>query len=158
MKKQHSLSSTVKAKLNYIGRETSTRTILMHTAIGQKAGLSATDMKCLDLIDLKGSVTAGEIAQVTGLTTGAVTSMIDRLEKKGAVRRQADLHDRRKVIVVPEPAFFARFAPIYAHLAGMTEALYRRYTPQEQELIAGYIEASNEMVKQVTEEIRQMKI
>src|SRR5687768_314927 len=84
-----------------ISRQYSDSSILMHEAIARKAGLSGTDHKYLGFIIQNGEVTAGELAKMTGLTTGAVTGLIDRLEKKKLVKRQFVKDDRRKVIIVP---------------------------------------------------------
>src|SRR6185369_1624487 len=74
-------------------------------AVAAKLGLNRTDLDCLSIVHLAGSATAGELAEITGLTTGAVTGVIDRLVQAGFVRRDADPDDRRRVIVraVPEP-------------------------------------------------------
>jgi DNA-binding MarR family transcriptional regulator len=71
----------------------------MHTIIAERVGLGATETKTLFLLRSEGALTAGEIAQYTGLTTSSVTSLIDRLERKGFVRRVRDTQDRRRVIV-----------------------------------------------------------
>ena len=76
--------------------------IQMHEAIGRKAGLSGTDHKYLGFLIQKGQMTAGEFAKLTGLTTGAITGLIDRFEKKKLVKRQFADDDRRKVIIVPD--------------------------------------------------------
>src|SRR5690625_7182278 len=82
------------------GRRASTATIMFHQAIAEKAGISGTDHKYLDILFQEEAVTAGRLAELTGLTTGAVTGIIDRLEKKGLVKRERDPDDRRKVLVV----------------------------------------------------------
>src|SRR3954469_8861669 len=90
----------VLAKAGALGREISTMTVLFHSRIAEQMGLSGTDHKCLDLV-MRASepLTAGQIAQRSGLSTGAVTGVIDRLERRGFVRRIRDPHDRRKVLV-----------------------------------------------------------
>lgn len=81
-------------------RELSAMTVMFHTKIAERMGVSATDEKCIDLImRADGPVTAGRIAELSGLSTGAVTGVIDRLERAGFVRRVRDPHDRRKVLV-----------------------------------------------------------
>src|SRR3954465_12200843 len=75
--------------------------IQMHEAIGRKAGLSGTDHKYLGFLIEKGQMTAGELSTLTGLTTGAVTGLIDRFEKKKLVKRRFAEDDRRKVIIEP---------------------------------------------------------
>jgi DNA-binding MarR family transcriptional regulator len=82
-------------------RETSTETIMFHQAVADVLGLHITDHKCLDIIYRYGAMPAGRLAELTGLTTGAVTGIIDRLEKSGYVRRADDPKDRRRIIVEP---------------------------------------------------------
>ena len=65
----------------------------------QRLGVNRTDLACLDVVQRRGPLTAGELARETGLTTGAVTAVIDRLEASGYARRTRDSHDRRKVLV-----------------------------------------------------------
>jgi DNA-binding MarR family transcriptional regulator len=82
-------------------REMATETIMFHQAVADELGLYITDHKCLDLIRQYGAMPAGRLADLTGLTTGAVTGIIDRLEKAGYVRRANDPKDRRRTIVEP---------------------------------------------------------
>lgn len=83
------------------GRESSTATVMFHTAIAERAGLTATDAKAMDILTRHGALTAGELSEHTGLATASVTSLIDRLEARGRVRRVRDRADRRRVIVEP---------------------------------------------------------
>ena len=69
-----------------------------------RVGIAVTDMQVIDLLDLTGPSTAGQLADLTGLTTGAITRILDRLEKAGLVRRERDPYDGRKVIVRLERA------------------------------------------------------
>jgi DNA-binding MarR family transcriptional regulator len=80
-------------------REMSTETIMFHQAVADTLGLHITDHKCLVLIYRFGAMPAGRLAELTGLTTGAVTGIIDRLEEAGYVRRRNDPNDRRRTIV-----------------------------------------------------------
>jgi DNA-binding MarR family transcriptional regulator len=82
-------------------REMSTETIMFHQSVADVLGLHITDHKCLDLILQYGAMPAGRLAELTGLTTGAVTGIIDRLEKAEYVRRANDPKDRRRTIVEP---------------------------------------------------------
>ena len=79
----------------------STETIMFHQAIADELGLYITDHKCVDIIHRFGAMPAGRLGEMTGLTTGAITGMIDRLEKAGYVKRANDPKDRRKTIVEP---------------------------------------------------------
>jgi DNA-binding MarR family transcriptional regulator len=82
-------------------RDMSTETIMFHQNVADALGLHITDHKCLDLIRQYGAMPAGRLAELTGLTTGAITGIIDRLEKAGYVRRANDPKDRRRTIVEP---------------------------------------------------------
>jgi DNA-binding MarR family transcriptional regulator len=82
-------------------RDMSTETIMFHQNVADALGLHITDHKCLDLIRQYGAMPAGRLAELTGLTTGAVTGIIDRLEKAGYVRRANDPKDRRRTIIEP---------------------------------------------------------
>jgi len=70
-------------------------------AVADRAGISSSDMDCIDFVNVEGRMTAGRLAELTGLTTGAITGVVDRLEKAGFVRRERDESDRRKVFIVP---------------------------------------------------------
>jgi len=87
--------------INQKFREMSTETIMFHQAVADVLGLYITDHKGLDFIYRYGPMPAGRLAELTGLTTGAVTGIIDRLEKAGYVRRVNDPKDRRITIIEP---------------------------------------------------------
>jgi len=84
-----------------LGRSLSDATLRVHHSIAQKAGLSGTDHKCLGLLTRHGSMMAGELARRSGLSSGAVTGLVDRLEARELVSRCADPEDRRKILIVP---------------------------------------------------------
>src|SRR3954464_15491067 len=81
-------------------------------AVADHVGMNRTDMRCLDLIDQAGGMTAGELARAAGLTTGAVTAVIDRLEKAGMARRVPDPSDRRRVRLEVTPQLWERTGPL----------------------------------------------
>src|SRR5579863_9203972 len=87
------------AALNDEFRQLTTVTILFHQAVADHLGMLVTDHKCADILLRAGPITAGELAERTGLTTGAITGVIDRLEKAGFARRAKDPNDRRRVII-----------------------------------------------------------
>jgi len=80
-------------------RQYSTSTVLFHQVIAERLGLNPTDHKCAEILSRTGPLTAGELADHTGLTTGAITGVVDRLERAGFVRRDRDPEDRRRHIV-----------------------------------------------------------
>jgi DNA-binding MarR family transcriptional regulator len=104
------------------------------------AGLNPTDIGSLCLLLLHGPATAGRLAELTGLTTGAVTGVIDRLEEGGFVRREVDAADRRKVIVVPDPKRVDR--DLFPHFPSLQRAraatFYDDFSDAELERIADF--------------------
>ncbi len=80
-------------------RESSGLGVLHSQAMAERLGVSSTDLECLDIIAMRGPITAGELARASGLTTGAITGLVDRLEEAGLARREADARDRRKVML-----------------------------------------------------------
>src|SRR5690242_19990866 len=84
-------------------RRSSGQGVVFGQAVANVAGISNSVLECLDFLNLEGRVTAGRLAEVTGLTTGAITGVVDRLEKAGFVRRERDEADRRKVFIVVVP-------------------------------------------------------
>src|ERR1700722_2562240 len=113
-----------------LGREMSTQTVFLHQAIAQSAGLNATDTKCLDLMLHPGKtpVTAGWLSQQSGLTTGAVTHILDRLEKRGYVERMRDKGDRRRVFVEVRMARLKPLLPKYEAIGNAYLTLLNNYT------------------------------
>ncbi len=101
-----------------------------HEAIAERLGLTLADHKAFDLVCKAGPLTAGQLAQLTNLTSGAVTGLVDRLEQAGVVRRERDPHDRRRVIIQPSPNVQSITA-ILGSLSGALMEVCSRYTEQE---------------------------
>src|SRR5260370_36969272 len=85
-------------------RRSSALGVLFGQTVASRVGVSSSDLECLDFLNIEGRVTAGRLAELTGLTTGAITGVVDRMEKAGLVRRERDESDRRKgfIAIVPE--------------------------------------------------------
>src|ERR1035441_10596867 len=114
--------------------------ILFNLKVAAEVGLNGTDMQCLNLLELQGSATPGEIARWAFLTTGGVTVVLDRLEKAGYIRRQPNPHDRRSSIIRPIPSKFRKLQP---HYQSKGEALARAlsaYTEDELKLIQDFFQ------------------
>src|SRR5580700_9490830 len=94
-------SSPGESIVDLMGKRLSTATILFHTAVADRMGVSGADAKCRSILLQFGPMTAGELARHLGLTSGAVTGVIDRLERARLARRVADPKDRRRVVVEP---------------------------------------------------------
>src|SRR3954453_12815280 len=97
-------------------RRSSAQGVVFGQAVANVAGISGSGLECLDFLNLEGRVTAGRLAEVTGLTTGAITGVVDRLEKAGFVRRERDASDRRKVFIATVPENIARVGKFYEHM------------------------------------------
>jgi len=130
--------------------------IRMHETIGRKAGLSGTDHKYLGFIMQQGQMTAGELAQLTGLTTGAVTGLIDRFEKKDLVKRRFLEGDRRKVIVEPVTEnIMALLAPLYQSYRSRSATLHASFTMAELDIIGRYFTQAIQLMQDTTDELNQ---
>jgi DNA-binding MarR family transcriptional regulator len=134
------------------------QSVLLSQVVADKAGLAPSDVECIGSLEDGGPMTAGRLAEVTGLTTGAVTRMIDRLEAAKYVRRRADPQDRRKVIVELIPARARELAPYYAPMARQTVEFLARYSEAELALIADLLERMLVIGVKQTERIRSMPV
>jgi len=129
------------------GRENGARSIIFHQAVAQALGLNASDTRCLDLILRHGPATPTGLAQLTGLTTGAVTVLIDRLEKAGLVQRRPSPEDRRKTLLVTTPKTLRVLGPLYAPMARSMHAFLSAYSEKELGLFAGFLSRMTELWK-----------
>jgi DNA-binding MarR family transcriptional regulator len=142
-------------RLLWLGRQLSAATILFHQAVADHFGLNPTDHKCMDLLFTKGPMTAGELADVTGLTTGAITGVIDRLEGVGFARREDDPDDRRRVIVRVVPKRHEQVGRLFKHLGAATAGLSTRYNDAELVTILDFMTRSEEMLHEATLKLRE---
>ena len=118
-------------------------------------GISVTDLHCLNIVESRQGLTAGELAKESGLTTGAVTAVIDRLDRAGFARRVADESDRRKVMVEVTPAFYERAGEIWGPVAKDWQgSLAKRFTAEELETIGSFLELVGDMAARHAERVR----
>jgi DNA-binding MarR family transcriptional regulator len=136
------------------GRENGTATVLFHSAVAEKLGLDATASKTLDVLIRLGPQSAGQIADHTGLATASVTALIDRLERRGFVRRARDPADRRKVIVEPVAEKVAASAHHFMRFGGAMEALVGSYSDEELAVILDFLRRSAECLREWTGQLR----
>ncbi|MEU5087653.1 MarR family transcriptional regulator [Streptomyces sp. NPDC021356] len=127
---------------------------LQGLAGAEAAGLHTSEWYALSLITLEGSLTSGELATRTGLTTGATTRLIDRLERAGYARRVADPADRRRVIVEPVPEGLGRIEDVLAPARRRIAEVLARYTPDQRALLFDYFRQAAPAFRAATEEIR----
>ncbi|WP_256719652.1 MarR family winged helix-turn-helix transcriptional regulator [Paenibacillus glucanolyticus] len=131
-------------------RRLGTRTVLYQQQVASSLGLYNNDFISIDILHEKGPITAGELSKLTGLTTGSVTALIDRLEKSGYVRRENDPKDRRKVIIVPLYEDKEEVSETYLKLYVSMMDLASSYTEEELELITQFLgKASTVLEEQI---------
>ncbi|WP_433197784.1 MarR family winged helix-turn-helix transcriptional regulator [Nocardia sp. CA-107356] len=128
--------------------------VMMHQAVADKLGLHVTDLRCLNMLRLGGPATAGELAARTGLTTGAVTRMIDRLLKTGYVRREHDEKDRRRVNISVVRERIDDLAPHYEVLAREFGAAMSDYPVEQLEFMLEVFNRLHETSLKVTALLR----
>ena len=133
-------------------RELSTRTVIFHHLIGERLGLNPTDHKCLDvIIRNRTPMTASQLAEETGLSTGAITGVVDRLEKAGYVRRKRDQSDRRLVFINPLlDKAMAKLSPIFDPIKQASRSLYSKYSDEELAIILDFVINCNKMTQEIT--------
>ena len=118
-------------------------------------GVSESDLRCLNIVENNGGISAGELAVEAGLTAGAVTGVIDRLEKIGYARRTADPNDRRRVRVVVTPTFYRVAEPLWGPMAAEWQSmLARRFTIEELERITAFLRATNDLARRHLDRLR----
>jgi DNA-binding transcriptional ArsR family regulator len=137
-----------------LGRELSTAVVLFHEAVADRLGLSAADHRALGLISRSGAVTAGELAQLTGLSPGAVTGLVDRLESAGHVRRERDPADRRRVVVVPDGGGDRPdLSGVFAELSAAMGAFAGDYDEHQARAIRDYLRKTVDVLREQTRKL-----
>jgi DNA-binding MarR family transcriptional regulator len=131
------------------------QSVLYSQAIADRLEIHPIDLECLGLLADHGSLTAGRLAELTGLTTGAVTRLIDRLERAGYVRRNDDATDRRRVIVELIPERMQLVAPHYAAMRQSFENLLSSYTFDQRALILDFLRRSEASMRAELARLRQ---
>lgn len=135
-----------------LGRDLSTAVVLFHEAIAAQLGMSATEWKCLSLLDRHGPVTASHLARSSGFTTGAITGIVDRLERAGYAHREPHPKDRRSVVIrcLGLGDLNAKIIPIFTSLGRATDSLAARYNSTELAAIQTYMEGMIQILRAET--------
>lgn len=148
------MESEVLTQIRKLSQQYAYTSIQMHETIARQAGLPGTDHKYLGFLIQKGEMTAGELSNLTGLTTGAVTGLIDRFEKKGLVKRQFAEDDRRKVIIKPNTeSIMALFAPLYKEFRSKSQELLASFSNKEIKVIETYFSKAIEIMNETTNKL-----
>lgn len=137
-------------------REQQTATELLDEAAWEVFGVNRTDGRCLDVIEREGSVTAGRLAAVAGLSSGAVTTAIDRLERAGLARRTADPGDRRKVLVELTETGADACDRVYGPLNNDGVRVLADYSQRDLKALRDFFLLGRELLEAHTERVRAM--
>jgi DNA-binding MarR family transcriptional regulator len=122
----------------------------------RRLGINLTDLDCVSIVERRGGLTAGELAAAAGLTSGAITGVIDRLERAGYVRRARDPDDRRKVSVSVTPAFSAAAAKIWGPVkADWDKLLTSRFTTEQLDVVVDFLLATSELTQRHSQRLSE---
>lgn len=147
--------AATEAALNQVMREASAQGVLFSQAVADRVGMNPTDLESLDILARNGSMTAGRLAELTGLTTGAITGLIDRLERRGYARREPHPTDRRSVIVRPLIENAERdLGPAYVGMSEAVDELLSRYGDEHLAVILDFMARATAVT---TEQIARLR-
>lgn len=135
-------------------RRSQTATARFDQAVAAAVGLNQTDMSCVDVLSRRGPMTAGRLAEETGLSTGAMTTALDRLERAGYAQRVRDDGDRRRVLVSLTPRAAEMDAFYREHMAH-SQRLYRDHTTAQLELLLEFVRGGRELNERRAAELEQ---
>ena len=151
------MDTEIVTSLRRLSQQYSYSTIQLHEAVGRKAGLTGTDHKYLGFLIQNGQMTAGELSKLTGLTTGSVTGLIDRLEKKKFVKRRFIQDDRRKVLIEPNTKYIMEtFEPLYKEFRANSEKLLSSFSSKEIKIIETFLTKATQLADQTTEKLNEV--
>jgi DNA-binding MarR family transcriptional regulator len=147
--------SKINANRN-LGRELATAVITFHETVARRLNMSAAESRCLGVLNDLEVATPGQLAQATGLTTGAITGIVDRLEKAGYARREPNPDDRRSLLVrIRQPEKIGEIlGPIYGSLSAAMTQMSGEYTPEQLEIIDRYLTQTIDVLKGETEKLK----
>ncbi|MFD0890627.1 MarR family winged helix-turn-helix transcriptional regulator [Streptosporangium algeriense] len=129
--------------------------VLFNQAVADHLGLHPTDVQCLSLLTMeRGPFTVKRIADMTGLTTGSATRLVDRLERGGYVVRESDRNDRRRVLVTPVPENLTRVTAVWDELGKDWQALLDEHTEEELEVITEHMRRAHDLGHAQTQYLR----
>lgn len=141
---------------NRLHRELATAVIAFHEAGARRLGMTAAERKCAGLIAERGEITPKQLAEATTLSTGAITGIVDRLERASYATREANPKDRRSVIIRARNTkrLAKETSPIFASLTDAMNQLNARYTPEEGALILKHLEDTIAVLREQTAKVQ----
>ncbi|NJC69250.1 MarR family transcriptional regulator [Planosporangium thailandense] len=129
--------------------------VLFNQAVADKLGLHPTDLQCLNLLTIEsGPVTTSQIAELTGLTSGSASRLVERLVKAGYVTRQQDGRDRRRVLVQPVPEAVRRIGAVWDDLGKDWEGIFADYTEAELAVLVRHMRRTTELSRAQVRRLR----
>jgi DNA-binding MarR family transcriptional regulator len=137
-----------------VSRKVGSQAALWSQAVADRIGLAATDLECLDVLLTEGSSTVGRLAELTGLTTGSATRMVDRLEQAGFVRRVPDPTDRRRVLVEPVAGVGEKLSALHQSFREAQIADYERFDDGQLRVLVDFMAGQGELMRRETEKMR----
>jgi DNA-binding MarR family transcriptional regulator len=143
----------VLAVLNQESRRTAALLGILNRAVGARLGLNPTDIDILGLLSMTGTITPKRLSGISGLGTGTITLVIDRLEKAGFVQRVPDPRDRRSVLIELLPGRQGEAAALYARVQQGGAQLLAEYDDRDLTLISDYLRRSNDMLRDAAAEL-----
>lgn len=130
------------------------QSVLFSHALAGRLKMNPTDLECLGVVMASGPMTAGRLAEETGLTTGAITGIVDRLEQHGHVQRERDQKDRRRVYIHVNHQSLGQIAPLFESMEASMEKLCTRYSDAELRAILDFMQAATEITRAETFNLR----
>jgi len=155
IKESREVPGATAARLTQAMRANQAATDIFDEALSQFLGINRTDGRCVDMIDRFGRMTAGQLAAESGLTTGAVTVVVDRLEKAGYVQRIRDEGDRRKVWLETTEATRAIIDRIFGHYATLGPQVLSTFTPHQVAGIIRFLEGGSVIQRHMADILHQ---
>ncbi len=137
-------------------RKTGSLMNLMSQAAAERIGINATDLGCLNILSFSGSMTAGELARATGLTTASITGVVDRLEAAGFVSRERDPADRRRVVItIAMEKAVSEVATLFAPMVAEWQELVVDYSDDQLRLIVEFYDQMEEVIRKHLARLRE---
>ena len=144
----------LKQQVFLAARDYGISSVLFRNAIGRKLGLNITDYECLSFLTIKGTATPTELAHYTGLTSGSATTMLDRLEERGFIKRKNNPNDRRGVLIEINKEYSEEASKLVAGIQKANNELIDSYSDKELEVIVDFL---TRFTNNVTEETKKIE-
>lgn len=154
---QNKMKGNWKDEVLYAAAQNGINSILFRNALSRKQGLNITESMCLSLLGIKGISTPSELAKYTGLTTGATTTMLDRLEKKGIIKRKNNPNDRRGVLIEINEEYSIKAKQSVMDIQKAHKDLIKTYSDKDLEIITDFLMKFTQNIIDQTKKLEENK-